>query len=112
MPKKDLSNLDIPMKDVEPARGFILLEELPEPNGSSILTPDSAKDQAQFGRVIAVGMGYFEQGSFIEIDVKEGDMVYFAKWKGLETSRGIGKEKRKYKLVENKMIHGIIKSNK
>lgn len=49
-----------------------------------ILLPDSAKEKPQKGKVIAVGAGRFEEGKRIPMDVKEGDIVVFAKYGGTE----------------------------
>ncbi|WP_299425369.1 co-chaperone GroES [uncultured Meiothermus sp.] len=49
-----------------------------------IVLPDSAKEKPQKGKVIAVGAGRYEDGKRIPMDVKEGDIVVFAKYGGTE----------------------------
>lgn len=49
-----------------------------------IVLPDSAKEKPQKGKVIAVGVGRYEDGKRIPLDVKEGDIVVFAKYGGTE----------------------------
>lgn len=49
-----------------------------------IVLPDSAKEKPQKGKVIAVGAGRYEDGERIPMDVKEGDIVVFAKYGGTE----------------------------
>lgn len=49
-----------------------------------IVLPDSAKEKPQKGKVIAVGAGRYEDGKRIPMDVKEGDVVVFAKYGGTE----------------------------
>lgn len=49
-----------------------------------IVLPDSAKEKPQKGKVIAVGAGRYEDGKRIPLDVKEGDIVVFAKYGGTE----------------------------
>jgi chaperonin GroES len=50
-----------------------------------IIIPDTAKEKPTRGEVIAVGKGARnEAGERIKPDVKEGDVVLFAKWGGTE----------------------------
>ena len=50
-----------------------------------IIIPDTAKEKAQQGEVIAVGPGARdESGKVNALDVKVGDRVLFAKWSGSE----------------------------
>jgi chaperonin GroES len=49
-----------------------------------IVLPDSVKEKPQKGKVLAVGAGRFEDGKRIPLDVKEGDVVLFAKYGGTE----------------------------
>jgi chaperonin GroES len=59
------------------------LEEEQVTRGGIVL-PDSAKEKPQKGKVIAVGAGRYEDGERIPMDVKEGDIVVFAKYGGTE----------------------------
>ena len=50
-----------------------------------IIIPDTAKEKPQEGEVISVGPGARdEHGKRIELDVKVGDRILFAKWGGTE----------------------------
>jgi len=50
-----------------------------------IILPDTAKEKPQEGEVIAVGPGKLtEEGKRIEMDVKKGDKVMYAKYSGTE----------------------------
>jgi chaperonin GroES len=50
-----------------------------------IILPDTAKEKPQEGEVIAVGPGKLtEDGKRIEMDVKKGDKVMYAKYSGTE----------------------------
>ena len=50
-----------------------------------ILIPDTAKEKPQEGEIIAVGPGKMgEDGKRIEMEVKKGDRVIYAKYAGLE----------------------------
>ncbi len=52
---------------------------------SGIVLPDTAKEKPQEGEVIAVGPGKLgEDGKRIEMEVKKGDKILYAKYGGTE----------------------------
>jgi chaperonin GroES len=52
---------------------------------SGIVLPDTAKEKPQMGKVLAVGPGKtLDNGSKLEMEVKAGDQVLFAKYGGTE----------------------------
>lgn len=60
------------------------IEEEPKTKGGIVL-PDTAKEKPQKGKVIAVGSGrVLENGQKVPLEVKEGDIVVFAKYGGTE----------------------------
>ena len=60
------------------------IEEEPKTKGGIVL-PDTAKEKPQQGKVIAVGTGrVLENGQRVPLEVKEGDIVVFAKYGGTE----------------------------
>ncbi len=60
------------------------IEEEPKTKGGIVL-PDTAKEKPQKGKVIAVGTGrILENGQLVPLEVKEGDIVVFAKYGGTE----------------------------
>ncbi|RTI06226.1 co-chaperone GroES [Thermus scotoductus] len=60
------------------------IEEEPKTKGGIVL-PDTAKEKPQKGKVIAVGSGrLLENGQKVPLEVKEGDIVVFAKYGGTE----------------------------
>ena len=60
------------------------IEEEPKTKGGIVL-PDTAKEKPQKGKVIAVGTGrVLENGQRVPLEVKEGDIVVFAKNGGTE----------------------------
>jgi chaperonin GroES len=60
------------------------IEEEPKTKGGIVL-PDTAKEKPQKGKVIAVGTGrILENGQRVPLEVKEGDIVVFAKYGGTE----------------------------
>ena len=66
-------------------RIIIELIEVEEKTASGIVLPDSAKEKPQEGKVIAIGTGrVLENGTRVELDVKEGDRIIFSKYSGTE----------------------------
>ncbi len=56
-----------------------------ETTRSGIVLPDTSKEKPQRGEVIAVGPGRVtDEGTRLEMDVKVGDTVLFAKYAGTE----------------------------
>ncbi len=56
-----------------------------ETTASGIVLPDTAKEKPQRGKVLAAGQGRRDDdGDRIEMDVKVGDEVLFAKYAGTE----------------------------
>lgn len=52
---------------------------------SGIVIPDTAKEKPQSGKVISVGTGRVtEDGKVVPVNVKEGDVVIYAKYGGTE----------------------------
>jgi len=50
-----------------------------------IVIPDTAKEKPQSGRVIAAGKGkILESGNRVEMTVREGDQILFAKYSGTD----------------------------
>ena len=50
-----------------------------------IVIPDTAKEKPQEGEIVAVGPGKLgEDGKRIEMEVKKGDRVIYAKYAGME----------------------------
>ncbi len=58
--------------------------EQEEMTAGGIVLPETAKEKPQKGTVLAVGPGKVEDGNRVELDVKEGDQVLFAKYAGTE----------------------------
>jgi chaperonin GroES len=55
-----------------------------ETTESGLIIPDSAQEKPQRGTVIAVGPGRIENGSRIEMSVREGDAVLYGPYAGTE----------------------------
>jgi chaperonin GroES len=60
-------------------------KERDETTKSGIVLPDTASEKPQQGEVLAVGPGrYLDSGNRVELDLKAGDTVLFAKYSGTE----------------------------
>ena len=72
---------------VRPLHDRILVQRLEEGEQQigGIIIPDSAKEKAQRGTVIAAGHGKVrDDGDRVELDVKAGDTILFGKYSGQE----------------------------
>ena len=66
-------------------RVIIELVEVEEKAASGLVLPDSAKEKPQEGKVVAVGSGrVLDNGTRVEPEVKEGDVIIFSKYAGTE----------------------------
>jgi len=79
-----------------------------ETTKSGIVLPDSAGERPQEGTVLSVGPGrVLDTGKRVEMDVKEGDTVLFAKYAGTEVKLD-GEE---YLVVKEPDLLAIISAN-
>ena len=66
-------------------RVIVKAREKDEMTKSGIVLPDTASEKPQEGSVLAVGPGrVLDNGKRVEMDVKPGDKVLFAKYAGTE----------------------------
>jgi chaperonin GroES len=66
-------------------RVVVQANEAEETTASGLVIPDTAKEKPQQGEVLAVGPGrILDSGERINLDLKEGDRVLFAKYAGTE----------------------------
>ena len=90
----------------KPLHDRVLIEVLDgsEKTAGGIIIPDTAQENPQEGKVVAVGGGAkTEDGKIIPMDVKVGDKVLFGKWSGTEVKID-GKE---YNIMKESDIMGI-----
>ncbi len=80
----------------------VLEEELTKQG--SLFIPDTAKEKPQQGKVVSVGKGRYEDGKWIPLDVKAGDIVLYGKYAGTEIKHD-GKE---YLIVRESDILAIV----
>ena len=73
--------------NLKPLGDRLIIEpsESEEMTASGIILPETAKERPQQGKVLAAGPGRRDDtGKRIEMDVKSGDSVLFAKYSGTE----------------------------
>ena len=66
-------------------RVVVKVVEAEEKTASGIVLPDKAKERPQEGEVVAVGEGkVLDNGTRMEMEVKEGDKILYSKFAGTE----------------------------
>ena len=85
-------------------RVVVRAEEAEEMTSSGLYIPDSAKEKPQRGTVVSVGPGKVENGTKIEMTVKEGDTVLYGKYSGTE----ITLDSEEYLIMRESDILGIV----
>ena len=89
---------------IRPLYDRVLIKRRPheEKTASGLIIPDVAKEKAQTGEVIAVGVGRVTtDGTLMPMQVKKGDVVFFGKYAGTETSGD-------YTILREDEILGIV----
>lgn len=93
---------------LRPLADRVLVEPLEqeEKTASGILLPETAKEKPQEGLVVAIGPGRLDEDGKkrIEMEVKLGDKVIFAKYSGSE----IKIADKKYLLMSEKDILAVV----
>ena len=59
-------------------------QDAEETTSGGLIIPDTAKEKPQRGTVLAVGTGKVENGTHVDMTVKEGDTVLYGKYAGTE----------------------------
>jgi chaperonin GroES len=75
------------MAQIKPLGDRVVVKAMPreEVTRSGIVLPDTAKEKPQEGKIVAVGPGRVtEDGKRVPVEVKEGDVVIYAKYAGSE----------------------------
>jgi chaperonin GroES len=66
-------------------RVIVKPQDAEEKTASGIYLPDAAKEKPTKGKVVAVGPGKRDDnGKFMPLSLKNGDMVYYGKYSGTE----------------------------
>ncbi len=92
---------------LKPLGDKVIVEIIDEPQqtASGIILPDSAKEKSQRGKVIAVGSGkVLDNGERVELELKVGDTVLFAKYGGTE----INIDGKDLMILSERDIHAIV----
>ena len=74
------------MASIQPLGDRVVVTPQPaeEKTASGLFIPDTAKEKPQRGEVVSVGTGRVENGTKIDMTVKEGDVVLYGKYSGTE----------------------------
>lgn len=94
------------MAKIKPLGDRVLIQPdvAEEKTQSGIIIPDNAKEKPQRGTVVAVGPGKVENGTKIDMSVKDGDKVLYGKYAGTELTLD-GEE---YMIMRESDILGIV----
>ncbi len=73
-----------------------------------IILPDTATEKPLEGKVVAVGSGYRKKnGKLVELAVKAGDRVVYAKWSGSEVKIA----QKDYLILKESDILGVVEGD-
>ena len=74
------------MASIQPIgdRVVVKAQEAETQTASGLYIPDTAKEKPMRGTVVAAGPGKTENGTHVEMTVKEGDTVLYGKYAGTE----------------------------
>jgi len=76
------------MTNIKPIKDYILIEPVVRETttASGIVIPDTVKEKPQEGKIIAMGLGKFNEDGDerIPFEVKVNDIVMYKKWSGTE----------------------------
>jgi len=92
---------------IRPLHDRILVKRIEEKETlkSGIIIPDTAKEKPQEGLVVAVGNGkILDNGTKVNLDVKEGDHILFGKYSGSD----IKIEGEEYLILREDEVLGIL----
>ena len=94
------------MASIKPLADRVVVKPEPaeEKTQSGLYIPDTAKEKPQRGTIIAVGQGRVENGTHIDMTVKEGDTVLYGKYAGTE----INLDNEDYLIMRESDILGVV----
>ena len=93
--------------ELKPLGDKVVVEIVEEPmtTSSGIVLPDTAKEKSQRGKVLAVGSGkVLDNGQRVDLEVKVGDTVVFAKYGGTE----INIDGKELMILSERDIHAVV----
>lgn len=85
-------------------RVLIKPSEIDEDRKGGIIIPDSAKEKPQQGVVMEIGPGKVENGKWINMKVRKGDIVLYGKYSGT----GITIDEEEYLIIRAPDILAIV----
>jgi chaperonin GroES len=93
--------------NVRPLHDRIIVQRIEEGEQKvgGIISPDTAKEKPQQGKVIAVGAGKVnDDGKRVALDVKAGDLILFGKYSGQE----IKLDGEEYLIMREDEVLGVV----
>lgn len=75
---------------IRPLYDRVLIQRLEEESKTpgGLIIPENAKEKAQTGKVVSVGVGRVTtEGKVVPLQVKVGDVVFFGKYAGTDAGR-------------------------
>lgn len=96
--------------NVKPLADRVVVKPLEEEETKKggIIIPDTAKEKPMEGEIIEVGIGRYEDGKTLPLEVKKGDRVLYGKYSGTEVSIA-GEE---YLIMRESDIFAVIQNSK
>ena len=95
----------------QPLGDRVVIKQLDEEKTSKggLVIPDTAKEKPQEGQVIAVGPGRLnDEGKRIQMDVKVGDKILYARYAGTEIK---GEDEEEFLVVRESDILARVKNS-
>ena len=95
--------------NVKPLADRVVVKPLEEEETKKggIIIPDTAKEKPMEGKIIEVGIGRYEDGKTLPLEVKKGDRVLYGKYSGTEVSIS-GEE---YLIMRESDIFAVIQNS-
>ena len=95
--------------NVKPLADRVVVKPLEEgeTKKGGIIIPDTAKEKPMEGEIIEVGIGRYEDGKTLPLEVKKGDRVLYGKYSGTEVSIS-GEE---YLIMRESDIFAVIQNS-
>ena len=94
------------MVKIKPLGDRVVVRPRPaeEKTASGLFIPDTAKEKPMQGDVVSVGPGRYENGTKVDMTVREGDAVLYGKYAGTE----ITLDGEDYLIVRESDILGVV----
>lgn len=92
---------------IQPLSDRVLIEQVAEEEQKigSLYIPETAQEKPNWGKVVAVGEGKYEEGKLVPMQVKVGDKVLYGKYSATEVKEG----QNEYLIVRESDILAVLK---